>query len=150
MASQAPPPHLRETVSAMYDHQGLCHDLLQNINALDTLGILPSRIHNNGTGLFAKHAIPEGSEIFRSTPLVACVADGQQAITCDYCFASKATNFNGVDNMRPKYDVVMILEISLCMQCGACGYCSMVRILAVILNLAVSTTQRLTSVRTAT
>ncbi|KFZ07293.1 hypothetical protein V501_06603 [Pseudogymnoascus sp. VKM F-4519 (FW-2642)] len=120
MASQAlPPANLPET-AAMHDRQDLCLQLLQNINASHILEILPSKIHDNGSGLFAKDAIPEGSEIFRSTPLVTCVADGRQAITCDYCFASMAPNFNGIDSMKPTFDVIAIPEITMCIVCGNC------------------------------
>lgn len=145
MASQALPPAKLPETAAMHDRQELCLQLLQNINASHILEILPSKIHDNGSGLFAKEAIPEGSEIFRSTPLVTCVADGRQAITCDYCFASMAPNFNGIDSMKPTFDVMAIPEITMCIVCGVCGYCSVVRILAVILNFAMSTTQILTN-----
>ncbi|ELR05438.1 hypothetical protein GMDG_01733 [Pseudogymnoascus destructans 20631-21] len=102
MASQIPPPNPQADGGAIHNDQELCQHLLRNLNRSVALEILPSRIHNNGTGLFAMEAIPEGSEIFRSTPLVNCVRSAKHA----------------------KGEVMVLPKISLCTQCGVCGYCS--------------------------
>jgi ferredoxin len=127
MASQTPPTYLEEDARPIYDDQELCEHLLRSLNAQASLEILPSKIHLDGTGLFAKEAIAEGAEVFRSTPLVSCVENGMYSVICDYCFTSSAGKINPVSgHFRAKGDIMP--KINLCVQCRVCGYCSKVRL----------------------
>lgn len=114
-----------DVVGPIHANQELCQQLLSNIDTAATLEILPSKIDNNGTGLFAKESIPEGADIFRSTPLVTCVGDGMHSILCDFCLTSSASKINPDGHFRTKGDVMP--KISRCAQCGVCRYCSKVR-----------------------
>ncbi|KAL5353109.1 hypothetical protein ACLOAV_001139 [Pseudogymnoascus australis] len=111
----------------IYEDQDQCQWLLRNLDAVVALEILPSEIH--GSGLFTKQVIPEGAEIFRSTPLVSIVGIGQDATVCDYCYASSPGMFAPDGNFRDLGSGTDIhgnsnFEIKSCVQCGVCAYCS--------------------------
>lgn len=117
----------------IYEDQDQCQWLLRNLDAVVDLEILPSEIH--GSGLFTKQVIPEGAEIFRSTPLVSIVGVGQDATVCDYCYATSPGMFTPDGNFRDLGSGTNIhgnrnFEMMRCLQCGVCAYCSEVSILA--------------------
>lgn len=132
MANPPNPDFLQVNAGPIHNDQELCQFLLHRLGDSCAMDILPSKIHINGTGLFAKEAIPQGSEVFRSMPLVSCVGDGQHRIICDYCYTSTASRINAEGNFRTQGDVMP--TITMCERCGKCGYCSMVRILAYYLE----------------
>lgn len=132
MANAAGPSNPQAAVGAIHDDKSLCQRLLRSISASAKLEILPSTIHDIGTGLFAKKAIPEGTEIFRSTPLVRCVGEGLHDIICDFCFAGSARMIHGEVNFTTEGKEIP--KIYLCKECELCGYCSEVRILGYYLE----------------
>ncbi|KFY23065.1 hypothetical protein V493_06122 [Pseudogymnoascus sp. VKM F-4281 (FW-2241)] len=90
-----------------------------NLHGLNSaLEFLPSKIHQHGTGLFAKNAIPEGSDVFRSTPLVSCVGDGMHTVICDFCFASSVSKINLEGDFNANGDAMP--KIRRCTRCGDC------------------------------
>jgi SET and MYND domain-containing protein len=128
MASQTTFTDAGGTARAIHEEQELCKYLLRAIHTTTPLHILPSKIHPNGTGLFAKEAIAVGKEVFRSKPLVSCVMNELYNVTCDYCLTSSKSKINHAGYFRTKDDVMP--QIKLCAQCRVCGYCSKVRELA--------------------
>ncbi|OBT87641.1 hypothetical protein VE02_02682 [Pseudogymnoascus sp. 03VT05] len=116
------PPVLQATAGALHNDNTLSQYLLNNLETSVTLEFLPSKIHANGTGLFAKEAIPEGSEIFRSTPFVTCVRNGHHGSICDYCHTSNEGDVDAEGNFLT--EGVVVPTISRCERCDVCGYCS--------------------------
>lgn len=112
-------------IGPLHKNQELCKSLLRNLDAAAALEILPSKAHQHGTGLFAKEGIPEGAEVFRSTPLVTCIEDEMQSIICDFCFTSSANKINADGHFTIEGDVLP--KINRCTKCRVCSYCSKVR-----------------------
>jgi hypothetical protein len=118
----------RGAVPAVHEEQALCQYLLNSITTTTTLRVLPSEIHRQGTGLFAKYAIPEGADVFRSHSLINCVSNEHTNIVCDYCLAnskSTTTMFRSTGNIPGIGESMPV--ISQCVGCKVCGYCSKLR-----------------------
>jgi hypothetical protein len=128
MASQTTFTDAGGASHAIHEEQELCKYILSGIHTTTPLQILPSKIHCNGTGLFAKEAIALGKEVFRSKPLVSCVMNELYSVICDYCLTSSRSKINHAGYFWAKDDVKP--QIKLCAQCRVCGYCSEVRGLA--------------------
>lgn len=113
----------KENIKAIHEDQELCEYLLKDIKTKIPLQILPSVIHHNGSGLFTKKKIMEGTRIFRSRPLVSCISSGNHKEVCDYCLVTT------MSNVHPKGRLLSIgdqVKIALCEGCKSCGYCSTV------------------------
>ncbi|RYP92614.1 hypothetical protein DL770_001256 [Monosporascus sp. CRB-9-2] len=100
----------------------LCQYILGGIATTHSLEIRESEISQAGSGLFAMNDIPEGQEIFRSTPLVECVADGVAESVCDWCYTNKFSRVHPSGRFRTKEDAAPDMEA--CRGCGKCYYCS--------------------------
>ena len=100
----------------------LCEYLLGSIVGSIPLGIRESAVSQAGSGLFAQEAVPECQEVFRSEPVVECVADGLADSVCDLCYANILTKVHPSGRFRTKDDVVP--DMMPCTQCEQCYYCS--------------------------
>lgn len=81
-----PPPR-----EAFHTEPSLCEEILRKVTATFSLAIRSSGI-SSGSGLFTKEEIPDGREIYRSTPLISCVDPGNPSI-CHYCLQDTAEVF---------------------------------------------------------
>ncbi|KAF3032562.1 hypothetical protein E8E12_002292 [Didymella heteroderae] len=104
--------------------QTLCAQLLNTITAAVPLQILPSKITGAGSGLFVTKDVDYGEEIFRSDPVINCVADGMQNVVCDYCYGNQRSKIHSSGRFRVAEDPK--LEIKACNGCKVCYYCSKV------------------------
>lgn len=104
--------------------QTLCAQLLNTITAAVPLQILPSKITGAGSGLFVTKDVDYGEEIFRSHPVINCVADGMQNVVCDYCYGSRRSKIHPSGRFRVTEDPKQ--EIKACNGCKVCYYCSKV------------------------
>ncbi|KAH8586055.1 hypothetical protein B0O99DRAFT_91884 [Bisporella sp. PMI_857] len=134
MASQMPLTDTGGAAPAIHEDKELCQYLLNSITTTATLQILPSGMHRHGTGLFAKEAIPDGADIFRSQPLINCVSNEHSNFVCDNCLTSSTSNIHPTGHFRGIGDTMP--QISQCAGCRVCGYCSKVRQLAIKPHLA--------------
>lgn len=108
-----------------HDDVQLCQYLLGSITTTHSLEIRPSGIPQAGSGLFTLNDIPEGTEIYRSSPVVECVADGLVDGVCDFCYANTLSRVHPSGRFRTKDDAP--LEMIPCRAgCGKCYYCSKV------------------------
>lgn len=109
---------------SIHDRPELCDRILGHI-AEDgvALRVGPSSIPGAGSGLFAIHDIPAGSEIFRSQPLLV-VCEAAQDGVCDWCLLNQNSSvhpdgrFYTSEDKRP--------EIAPCSRCKVAKYCSKV------------------------
>ena len=99
-------------------------ELLKAVTAAVPLQILPSTIPRAGAGLFIANDIQSGEEIFRSKPMVNCVADGMQNVVCDWCYTYQSSRLNTHGRFRGAEDPKV--EVSACNGCKVCYYCSKV------------------------
>lgn len=81
-----PPPR-----EAFHTEPDLCKQMLRTVTASFLLAIRSSDI-SPGSGLFTTEEIPDGREIYRSTPLISCVDPGNPSI-CHYCLQDTAEVF---------------------------------------------------------
>ncbi len=100
----------------------LCQYLLNSIASAHALAIRESNIPQAGSGLFAISDIPEGQEIFRSSPLVECVADGLTDSVCDLCYTNTLSRIHSSGWFRTKDDAVP--SMIACPKCMKSCYCS--------------------------
>ncbi|KFY05710.1 hypothetical protein V492_08345 [Pseudogymnoascus sp. VKM F-4246] len=108
----------------IHEDHGLCMHLLQSLPSSAPIELGPSTLHSGGTGLFARKPIRGGAQIFRSKPLVCCVADEKRTTICDYCYTDRFSpesyfGYQGRDTTK----------MFMCPGCEMTGYCSVVRIL---------------------
>lgn len=108
-----------------HDDAQLCQYLLGSITTIHSLEIRQSEISQAGSGLFTLNAVPEGAELYRSSPVVECVADGLVDGVCDFCYANTLSRVHPSGRFRTKDDAP--LEMIPCRAgCGKCYYCSKV------------------------
>ncbi|RYP18823.1 hypothetical protein DL765_003703 [Monosporascus sp. GIB2] len=88
----------------------LCHYLLGGIATMHSLEIRESEISQAGSGLLAMNDIPEGQEIFRSSPLVECVVDGVADSVCDWCYTNTLSRVHPSGRFRTKGDAAPDIE----------------------------------------
>ena len=108
----------------------LCTYLLGSIAASTPLQIRESAIFRAGSGLFALEAVPEGREIFRSTPAVECVVDGLAESVCDLCYTNTLSKVHPSGRFRTKDDAVP--DMISCAECGKYYYCSKVSMIILV------------------
>lgn len=84
--------------------------------------IRPSRIQDGGKGLFIKHDIDEGEEIWaQKRALVAALDPESLSIVCSHCFAQVNNVTRGwIENEKP-------LEVKSCTGCNILRFCGKVR-----------------------
>lgn len=74
--------------------------------------------------MFVTKDVDYGEEIFRSHPVINCVADGMQNVVCDYCYGSRRSKIHPSGRFRVTEDPKQ--EIKACNGCKVCYYCSKV------------------------
>ncbi|RYP72841.1 hypothetical protein DL769_004356 [Monosporascus sp. CRB-8-3] len=93
-----------------HDDAELCQYILGGIATTHSLEIRESEISQAGSGLFAMNNIPEGQEIFRSSPLVECVADTVADSVCDWCYRNTLSRVHPSGRFRTKEDAAPDIE----------------------------------------
>lgn len=109
---------------SFYDDVQLCQSLLGGITTAHSLEIRKSEIPEAGSGLFSLDDVPEGEEIFRSSPLAECVANELADSVCDLCYTNTLSRVHSSGRFRTKDDAP--LDMITCPGCGKCYYCSKV------------------------
>jgi hypothetical protein len=108
----------------MNDDQTLCIQLLESVISFVPLQIRRSDIPGDGAGLFITNDVEYGDEVFRSDPVVSCVADGMLEIVCDLCYAYSDSKTTSDGRLRAEDDEKMVM--TACSGCKVCYYCSKV------------------------
>ncbi|EPE31990.1 SET [Glarea lozoyensis ATCC 20868] len=110
----------------IHENPELCTDFLSTIKPLVTLRIQESTICGGETGLFVCEDVPQGADVFRSTPLLTFAGwEGNvqwQKFICAHCFRFSRPHF--LPFRKDKNNAASESTMKLCAGCKSCGYCS--------------------------
>jgi hypothetical protein len=100
--------------------------ILSEISPFISLRIQKSTVQGEATGLFVCEDVPEGADIFRSSPLLTFAGwDGQarwQELICAQCYRFSKQNIGPSGNMDCSMPPTKVVR--LCTGCQSVGYCS--------------------------
>lgn len=105
----------------LFSQAKLCQYLVDHVDSSSGLEIRPSLIPGAGSALFTETNVADGTEIFRSQPLVSVVLDRAQSV-CEYCFRDGDSRVHPDGRFRSRHDPPEMFLA--CEGCGISRYCS--------------------------